>query len=147
MKQLALKIAHTWGTGIFQALIVLGYTFLLGDKLSPDVFGIAQKPVIWAFSVAITVFVLIPCFIVGQVAVPLFLLLNTSTFLAIWVVGGAGFVAVAAAQAVRVLFGPFGQKTETAYWWATAFYGVILPCALLSTQLALSMPVYLLSYW
>jgi hypothetical protein len=144
MKRLALKIAHAWGTGIFQALIVLGYTFLLGDKLSPDVFGIAREPAIWAFTVATTVFVLIPCFIVGQVAVPLALLLNISTPFLGWVVGGVGFVAVVAAQAVRVLFGPFGPKTETAYWWATAFFGVILPCALLSIESAGSMPIFLL---
>jgi hypothetical protein len=147
MKRLALKIAHTWGTGIFLVLIGLGYVFLLSDKLSLDVFGIAREPVIWALTVVTTVFVLIPCFIVGQVAVPLFSLLNNYIVQRIWEVGGVGFVTVVAAQAVRVLFGPFGQKTETAYWWATAFFGVILPCALLSIFLSLVMPIFLLSYW
>jgi hypothetical protein len=154
MRQLALKIAHTWGAGIFETLICIGMLFLLGENLQRDLYleageflGIASEPFKWIFFVTGAVFVVIPCFIVGQVAVPLLLLLNNSIAVQlIWVVGGVGFCTVVAAQAVRVLLGPFGEKTETAYWWATAFFGVLLPCALLSAHLAaMNMPIFLLS--
>lgn len=151
MKSLALKIANAWGVGIFRVLIGIGMLFLMGEYIFKDVFGKPSdmsEPVKLAFSATLWVFVVIPSFIVGQVAVPFFLLLKTHIVQFIWVVGGAGFVTVVAAQAVRVLFGPFGQKTETAYWWATAFFGVILPCALLSlllTAMNMPMPIFLLS--
>jgi hypothetical protein len=153
MRQLALKIASQWGAGIFETLIGVGMLVLLEENLQRDLYldmgeflGILSEPFKWLFFVTVAVFVFIPSFIVGQVAVPLLLLLDASAVQFIWVVGGVGFCTVVAAQAVRVLLGPFGEKTETAYWWATAFFGVLLPCALLSVQLAaMNMPVFLLS--
>lgn len=149
MRQLALKIANAWGAGIFLVLIGIGMLFLMGEYIFKDVVGNPSdmsEPVKLAVSATLWVFVVIPCFVVGQVAVPLLMLLDTPAVQLIWVVGGVGFCTVTAAQAVRVLFGPFGEKTETAYWWATAFFGVLLPCALLSLLLsAMNVPIFLLS--
>ena len=155
MRQLALKIANVWGAGIFETLISIGMIGLLEQKLQRDFYldageflGILSEPFKWIFFVTGAVFVLIPCFIVGQVAVPLLILLNNYIAVQlIWVGGGWGFCTVVAAQAVRVLLGPFGEKIETAYWWATAFFGVLLPCALLSAHLGAltNMPFVLLS--